>query len=239
MFSRAKRAQPALCARLSSAQNGHNPPFALVIAQSASLLWEKPDRSCPYCETSNPKMGSDKRGWQMRFVSTLLFVGLVTLSFSCTTSDREQADRKAAEAKVKAQQAARKADAELRRLGQQAKAEAHAFDANAHRALQGAGPTADGRPANLKLDEAGEKAREAGRKTAVVLDRAALIARVKSKLAADAGLSTLADVSVDTSGHVITLKGTVNSEQQKRLAEEAAMQVNGVSKVVDDLSVRE
>jgi osmotically-inducible protein OsmY len=175
----------------------------------------------------------------MRILSGVLFVGLVTFSISCTTSDREQADRKAAEAKVKAQQAARETDAELRRLGQKAKVEARAFDASAHRALEGGGTTADTRSPKMKLDEAGEKARAAGHETAVALDRAALIARVKSKLAADAGLSTLADVSVDTSGHVITLKGTVNSEQQKRLAEQAAMQVNGVAKVVDDLSVRE
>ncbi|HWF47825.1 MAG TPA: BON domain-containing protein [Bryobacteraceae bacterium] len=177
----------------------------------------------------------------MRYLCTALLVGLITLSISCTASDRKEADRKAAEAKAKAQQAARETGHELERLGQQAKTEARHFDANAHRALQGGGATPTGGSGSLqpKLDEAGEKARLAGHDAAVALDRATLVARVKSKLASDAGLSTLSDVSVDTSGHVVTLKGTVNSEQQKRLAEEAAIQVNGVSKVVDNLTVRQ
>lgn len=178
----------------------------------------------------------------MRYLSSaLLLVGLITFSSSCTTSDREQADRKAAEARVKAQHAAHETGQELKHLGQQAKADARQFDANAQRALQGGGaaPVAGSGSLNPKLHEADEKARVAGHDAAVAFDRATLIARVKSKLAADAGLSTLSDVSVDTSGHVITLRGTVNSEQQKRLAEEAAIQVNGVSKVIDDLIVRQ
>jgi hypothetical protein len=178
----------------------------------------------------------------MRYLCSFLLVGFITLSISCTDSDRKEADRKAAEAKAKAQQAARETGHEMKRLGQQAQTEARHFDANAHRALQGGGGTAPaGDSGSLKptLDQAGEKARAAGHEAAAELDHAALIARVKSKLAADAGLSTLSDVSVDTSGHVVTLKGTVNSEQQKRLAEEATIQVNGVSKVVDDLTVRQ
>lgn len=167
-----------------------------------------------------------------------LLVGLLTFSVSCSNSEQERADRKAAEVKAKAQEAAHQTDQELRHLAQQAKSEAREFDTNAHRALQGGSPAETGSP-NAKLDEAGEKARVAAHDAAVALDRAALIARVKSKLAADAGLSTVSEVRVDTSGHVITLRGTVNSEQQKRLAEEAALQVNGVSKVVNDLTVRQ
>ncbi|HEX4230878.1 MAG TPA: BON domain-containing protein [Bryobacteraceae bacterium] len=177
----------------------------------------------------------------MRYLWSALLVGLITFSSSCSNSDRKEADRKAAEAKAKAQQTARETGAELKRLGQEAKSDARRFGASAHRALQGGGatPTANSGSLKPKLGEAGEKARLAGDEAAAVLDRATLVARVKSKLAADAGLSTLSDVSVDTSGHVVTLKGTVNSEQQRRLAEEAAIQVNGVSKVVDDLTVRQ
>jgi osmotically-inducible protein OsmY len=176
----------------------------------------------------------------MRYLCSALLVGLITFASSCTTSDRKEADRKAAAAKAKAQQAARETGHELKRLGQDAKTEARQFDASAHRALQGGGATPASGSESLqpKLGQAAEKTRVAGHEATVAVDRATLIARVKSKLAADAGLSTLANVSVDTSGHVVTLKGTVNSEQQKRLAEEAAIQVDGVSKVVDELTVR-
>lgn len=177
----------------------------------------------------------------MRLLSSILFVGMIALTLSCNKEDREKADRKAAEAKAKAQQAARQAGHEMKQLGREVKMEARTFDANAKRALRGGGPNSDQETDSLngKLDEAGHKARTAGRETASEVDRAALIAKVKSKLVTDAGLSTLTSVSVDTSGQVVTLKGSVSSEQQKRLAEEAAMQVNGVSKVVDELTVRD
>ncbi|HEX4807786.1 MAG TPA: BON domain-containing protein [Bryobacteraceae bacterium] len=174
-------------------------------------------------------------------LSRIVFLGMIVLSVSCSKADRDKADRKAEEAKAKAQHAAHETGQKMKQLGRDAKMEARRFDASAKRALQGGGTSSDRETGSLngKLDEAGHKARDASRETASAVDRAALIAQVKSKLVADAGLSTLTSVSVDTSGQVVTLKGTVSSEQQKRLAEEAAMQVNGVSKVVDDLTVRE
>jgi osmotically-inducible protein OsmY len=176
----------------------------------------------------------------MRFLSAVLFVGLITFSLSCSTSDREQTDRKAAEARVKAHQDAHQAGQELKYVGQEVKTDAREFEASAHRALQGGGSEPAGSSSlDPKLHEAGQKARVASHEAARALDHAALIAQVKSKLAADAGLSTLTDISVDTSGHIVTLRGTVDSEQQKRQAEEAASRVSGVSKVVDDLTVRQ
>ncbi|MGC2657157.1 MAG: BON domain-containing protein [Bryobacteraceae bacterium] len=175
-----------------------------------------------------------------RYVSAFLFVGLITFSLSCSTSDQEQADRKAAEAKAKTRQAAHEASQDLKHAGQEMKADARKFEASADKALQGgSGEPAGSNSLNPKLHQAGDRARVASHEAAKALDHAALIAQVKSKLAADAGLSTLADISVDTSGHIVTLRGTVDSEQQKRQAEEAASQVSGVSKVVDDLTVRQ
>jgi len=174
----------------------------------------------------------------MRFVCFAVLVGLITFSTSCSNAEKERADRKTAEAKAQAREAIHKTDQELKHLAQQAKSEARQFDANAHRALQGSNP-GQAESSDARMSEANQKARVAAHEAEVDLNRMALIARIKSKLAADAGLSTVTDVRVDTSGHVVTLRGTVNSEQQKRLAEEAAMQVNGVSKVVDDLTVRQ
>jgi osmotically-inducible protein OsmY len=70
------------------------------------------------------------------------------------------------------------------------------------------------------------------------LDHAALVAKVKSKLASDAGLSTLSHVEVDADGSVVTLSGTVTNETQKRAAEIAAAKVDGVSRVENRLVVR-
>jgi osmotically-inducible protein OsmY len=86
--------------------------------------------------------------------------------------------------------------------------------------------------------QAGQEMKQLGHQVKGKTDHLALVAQVKSKLASDAGLSTVTNVSVDATGRVVTLNGTVNSEEQKHLAEEAAMQVNGVSKVIDNLNVR-
>jgi osmotically-inducible protein OsmY len=61
---------------------------------------------------------------------------------------------------------------------------------------------------------------------------------VKAKLATDVGVSTAASVDVDSTGQVVTLRGTVDSEEQKQQAEQAVMQVNGVTKVINLLQVK-
>jgi len=70
------------------------------------------------------------------------------------------------------------------------------------------------------------------------LEHASLLAQVKSKLAADAGLSTLTNVSVAVAGSVVTLSGTVSSEDQKKAAGSAAAQVGGVTQVRNRILVR-
>jgi osmotically-inducible protein OsmY len=69
------------------------------------------------------------------------------------------------------------------------------------------------------------------------LDDAALLAKVKDKLASDAGLTTLKNVNIDTRDSVVTLRGTVVSDAQRQQAEHSASQVNGVRRVVNELKV--
>ena len=69
------------------------------------------------------------------------------------------------------------------------------------------------------------------------LDDAALLAKVKARLANDAGLITLKNVNVDTRDSVVTLRGTVESDAQRQQIERAAAQVNGVRRVVNELKV--
>ena len=66
---------------------------------------------------------------------------------------------------------------------------------------------------------------------------AALTGKVKSALAADVGLKTLTNIDVDSAGTVVTLKGKVDTDEQKRRAQEVAAAVNGVSSVNNQLTV--
>src|SRR5438270_285202 len=114
----------------------------------------------------------------------------------------------------KARERQAEAEKKLRKLGADAKQRARELDHNIKDAVQ------------PDRDHAAEK-----------LDNAALLAKVKAKLAGDLGVATLSDVNVDTSGSVVTLRGTVASDAQRRAAQRAASQVSGVTSVVNDLKV--
>jgi hyperosmotically inducible protein len=82
------------------------------------------------------------------------------------------------------------------------------------------------------------EAKEAGRATERKVDNAAMTTAVKSKLAADVRLSTLTSINVDSSGDIVTLTGTVPKTDDKRKAEEVAMTVDGVRRVINNLEVK-
>ena len=65
----------------------------------------------------------------------------------------------------------------------------------------------------------------------------ALTTKVKSALAADAGLSTVTGINVDSADGVVTLKGKVNSADMKKKAGEVAKKVDGVKSVKNELRV--
>lgn len=157
---------------------------------------------------------------------------IIALSLACTNSDEARAREKAERAKQRARE-------ELRNLGQQAKREARKLDENVNDSMRHGQPGPEGTAgANEKLHNAGQELRSAGREAAVKLDRGAMIAKVKAKLATDVGLAAAGSVDVDTNGQVVTLRGTVSSDEQKREAERAASQVSGVTKVVNLLQVK-
>jgi hyperosmotically inducible periplasmic protein len=66
---------------------------------------------------------------------------------------------------------------------------------------------------------------------------AALTGKVKSALAADVGLKTLTNIDVDSAGTAVTLKGKVDTDDQKRRAQEVASSVSGVTSVNNQLTV--
>jgi len=70
------------------------------------------------------------------------------------------------------------------------------------------------------------------------VDDASITAAVKAKLAAEQGTSTLTGINVDTSGGTVSLSGTVDSEAMKLRAATLTQQVDGVTRVVNNLQVR-
>jgi osmotically-inducible protein OsmY len=160
---------------------------------------------------------------RLRLALACLAAG-IAISLGCSDRDQERARERAEQAKAKTR-------AEAHKLGQQAENEAHVLKKDINRALQPG--TANGRG-----EAAEEKLRNGTAEAGTKLGHAALIAKVKASLARQAGLSTVTNVEVDATGQVVTLRGTVDSEAQKQAAEQAVAQINGVSKVVDDLRVR-
>jgi hypothetical protein len=69
------------------------------------------------------------------------------------------------------------------------------------------------------------------------VDDVQITAEVKSKLAADVGLSTVTNISVNSTNGVVTLAGQVDSAEIKAKAEAAAKSVPKVVRVIDNLQV--
>ena len=64
-----------------------------------------------------------------------------------------------------------------------------------------------------------------------------ITADVKSKLASGLGLSTVPNISVNSTNGVVTLSGPVDSAATKEKAEEITQKVPKVKRVVDNLQV--
>lgn len=167
-------------------------------------------------------------------------IAVLAILSGCGQADQDKARARAAEARRKAHQAAAQARVEADKLAREAKQEARSLDRNIKDAVNGTGaPQSGGSQARQKLRQGGEDLKTAGSEAEVKLERAALITKVKAKLVNDVGLSTVSGVDVDATGHVITLRGTVSTPEQKQQAEFAVRQVNGVSKVINDLQVQQ
>ena len=64
-----------------------------------------------------------------------------------------------------------------------------------------------------------------------------IAADVKSKLASDVSLTTVPNISVNTTNGVVTLSGQVDSDAEKAKAESIAKSVPHVVRVADNLQV--
>ena len=69
------------------------------------------------------------------------------------------------------------------------------------------------------------------------VDDAAITTKVKTALMAEPGLRSL-EIDVDTRDNVVTLNGTVDSQEKKQRAMQIAQGVDGVKSVSDNLVVK-
>ena len=82
-----------------------------------------------------------------------------------------------------------------------------------------------------------KKAEQAGSAISDVAADARITAEIKSKLAVESDLSVL-KISVDTTGGVVTLAGTVSSHAAIQKAMKLALSVDGVRQVISTLQVK-
>jgi osmotically-inducible protein OsmY len=107
--------------------------------------------------------------------------------------------------------------------------------------------TADG-PGNVVGTAGNERAQQAGaeikQRAATAADATkravadgALTSKIKAKMAFDDSVKAL-DIDVDTTGGVVTLRGTVHSDAERQRAVALARETDGVSQVVDRLQLK-
>ena len=86
-------------------------------------------------------------------------------------------------------------------------------------------------------DRAGDKMANAADKAGDKVDDAAITTKVKTALMAEPGLRSL-EINVDTRDNVVTLNGTVDSQEKKQRAMQIAQGIEGVKSVSDNLVVK-
>jgi osmotically-inducible protein OsmY len=88
-------------------------------------------------------------------------------------------------------------------------------------------------------DKTNDQATEEGRqKNNEFVSDATLTTKVHTALMNNVGLNTLRSINVDSDKGIVTLKGSVDSEDTKRRAEDVAKRVSGVSAVKNELRVK-
>jgi len=97
-------------------------------------------------------------------------------------------------------------------------------------------PTTADKMAN-SANKAGDKMATSTEKAGDKIDDAALTTKVKTALMAEPGLRSL-EINVDTRDNIVTLNGTVDSQEKKQRAMQIAQKVEGVKSVSDNLVVK-
>ena len=109
--------------------------------------------------------------------------------------------------------------------------------------LQPPGSSATGVNAETAREKGSDLARKAAETTKVAAERTselvgegALTAKIKSKMALDDHVKAR-NINVDTTGSVVTLTGTVQSQEERERAVRLARETDGITQVVDKLQI--
>lgn len=86
--------------------------------------------------------------------------------------------------------------------------------------------------------ELGEKAAVMAARVGETLEQGSLTAKIKAKMVLD-DLVKAREIDVTTSGTTVTLTGTVHSEKERERALALARETEGVTNVVDHLTIRQ
>jgi hyperosmotically inducible protein len=86
--------------------------------------------------------------------------------------------------------------------------------------------------------EIGEKAAQAAASVSKTLDEGTLTAKITAKMVLD-DLVKARSINVTTKGSTVTLTGTVHSAQERQRAVQLAKETDGVTQVVDELTIRQ
>jgi hyperosmotically inducible protein len=84
--------------------------------------------------------------------------------------------------------------------------------------------------------QVGAKTAEAANRAGAALSEGALTAKIKSKMTLD-DMVQARSIDVSTSGHVVTVSGTVRSAAEHDRAIQLARETEGVTQVVDKLTI--
>ena len=84
--------------------------------------------------------------------------------------------------------------------------------------------------------ELGARTAEAANKAGEILSDGSLTAKIKSKMALDDSVRART-IDVSTSDHVVTVSGSVRSQAEHDRAVQLAKETNGVTRVIDQLTI--
>jgi Flp pilus assembly secretin CpaC len=93
-----------------------------------------------------------------------------------------------------------------------------------------------GKNIDRTMDQAGQKIGNAADKAGVAIDDTEITAKIKAAFMAESGLKTL-QISVDTVKGVVTLSGSVDTQQHSDTAKAMASAVSGVNSVKNELVI--
>ena len=105
-------------------------------------------------------------------------------------------------------------------------------------AATGTSGSIDTRAARERGAEIGEKAAQAANTVGKTLDEGALTAKITAKMVLD-DMVKARTINVTTNGTTVTLAGTVHSSQERQRAVQLARETDGVTQVIDHLTIRE